>query len=66
MFLKKELINFDNKLYYVYRKFKMSQIKEGKINDIKDLWGCDLVLRTKSDSDEVLFLREIVEAQLSD
>lgn len=66
MFLKKELINFDNKLYYVYRKFKMSQIKEGKINDVKDLWYCDLVLRTKSDSDEVLFLREIVEVQLSD
>jgi len=65
MFLKKELIFFDNRLYYVYRKFKMGQIKEGKVNEVKDFWNCDLVLRAKSDSDEVLFLREITEADLS-
>jgi len=43
----------------------MGQIKEGKVNEVNFFWNCDLVLRAKSDSDEVLFLREITEADLS-
>ena len=62
--LKKELVTFNNKIYWIYRKFKSTSIKEGKLNDVKDLWGCDLVLKTKSDSDELLFLREIPEIEL--
>jgi hypothetical protein len=64
MFLKKELVQYNNKLYWVYRKFKSSSIKEGKINDVKDLWNCDIVLKTRNDSDELLFLREIPEIEL--
>jgi hypothetical protein len=64
MFLNKELVQYNNKLYWVYRKFKSSSIKEGKINDVKDLWNCDIVLKTRNDSDELLFLREIPEIEL--
>ena len=64
MFLNKELISYNNKLYWVYRKFKLKNIKEGKVNDVKDLWNCDLVLKTKNDSDDVIFLREISEVEL--
>jgi hypothetical protein len=59
-----ELVKYNDKLYYIYRKFKSTSIKEGKINDVKDLWNCDIVLRTKADSDELLFLREISEIEL--
>lgn len=64
MFLNKELISYNNKLYWIYRKFKLQNIKEGKVNDVKDLWNCDLVLKTKNDSDEIIFLREISEVEL--
>jgi hypothetical protein len=64
MFLNKELVQYNNKLYWVYKKFKSSSIKEGKINNVKDLWNCDIVLKTRNDSDELLFLREIPEIEL--
>jgi hypothetical protein len=64
MTLTKELVNFNNKLYWVYRKFKSSGIKDGKVNDVKELWNCDLVVKSRSDSDELLFLREIPDLEL--
>lgn len=64
MFLNKELVQYNNKLYWIYRKFKSSSIKEGKINDVRDLWNCDIVLKMRNDSDELLFLREIPEIEL--
>lgn len=61
----KELINYQDKLYWVYRKTKASSIREGFINDIKELWHCDLVLKNRNQSDEILlFLREIPEAEV--
>lgn len=61
----KELINYNNKLYWVYRKVKQSHVNEKYINDIKEMWLCDMVLRTKN-QDEVwlLFVREIEEAKI--
>ncbi len=58
-----EIINYQDKLYYIYRRFPKSQIKEGFINDVKDLWRCDMVLKKKNEDDETLiFLVEIPEA----
>ena len=61
----KELINYNDKLYWVYRKVKQSHVNEKYINDIKEMWLCDMVLRTKN-QDEVwlLFVREIEEAKI--
>jgi hypothetical protein len=59
----KDIVVYQNKLYYVYRKLRTSQIKDGYVNDIKELWMCDVVVKNKIQQDEnLLFLREIEDA----
>jgi hypothetical protein len=61
--LSKELVNYQDKLYWVYRKIKHSQVKEGSVNDLKEFWYCDMVVRNRNQQDDtLLFLREIEEA----
>lgn len=61
----KEFVNYQDKLYWVYRKIKQHQIKEGSLSDLKDFWGCDVVVKSKNQNDELLlFMREIEEATL--
>jgi len=65
--LNKELVQYQNKLYWVYRRVKQSHIKEGSINDLKEFWHCDVTVRNRNQNDEyLLFLREIPEAVLVD
>jgi hypothetical protein len=61
--LPREYVNYDNKLYWVYRKVNQSQVKEGSVSDLKDFWMCDMVIRNKNQiNDTLLFMREIEEA----
>jgi hypothetical protein len=61
----KELITYQDRLYWIYRKVKFSSIKEGYVNDVKIFWNCDLVVRSRNQNDEtLLFLREIEEAKI--
>ena len=61
--LTKELVNYQDKLYWIYRKVKHHQVKEGSINDLKEFWLCDMVVRNKNQNDDtLLFLREIEES----
>lgn len=61
--INKELVNYQDKLYWVYRKVKQSQVKQDYITDLKEYWLCDLVVRDRnSDDSKLLFLREISEA----
>ena len=62
--LPKEFINYQDKLYWVYRKVKHSQVKEGSVTDLRDFWMCDMVVRSKTQDDTLLFLREIEEAKI--
>lgn len=63
--LNKELVNYQDKLYWVYRKIKHSQVKEGSVNDLKEFWYCDMVVRNRNQQDDtLLFLREISEAKI--
>jgi hypothetical protein len=63
----KELLFFKDKLYYVYRKVKQSHVMESDINDLRDFWYCDTVLRTKNQEETLLvFLREITDATIVD
>jgi len=63
--LNKELIHYNDKLYWVYRKVKQSHVKENHINDVKDMWLCDLVLRSKNqDETQLLFVMEIEESTI--
>jgi hypothetical protein len=63
--LNKELVNYQDKLYWVYRKVKNSQVKEGSITDLKNFWMCDMVVRNRINNDDtLLFMREIEEAEI--
>jgi hypothetical protein len=61
----REFVNYQDKLYWVYRKVKHHQVKEGSINDLKEFWMCDMVVRNKNQNDDtLLFMREIEEATI--
>lgn len=66
MSLCKELIKYQYKLYLLFDKVKESHIKPEKINDLKLLWECDIVLKQKNPVGEIylLFLNEIQEAEI--
>lgn len=60
MLLNKELVSYREKLYWVYRKVRQDHIKEGFVNNVKDYWKCDIVVRSKNNNDDILlFLKEI-------
>ena len=60
-----EFLNFNNKLYKVYRKIPKESIKENHILDVRDAWHCDTVLRTKNQGEEVLvFVFECPDAEI--
>lgn len=62
-----EKVNYQNKLYYVYRKINANSIKDGHILDVRDAWHCDTVLKTKNQEEEMLiFLIEIPDAIIVD
>jgi hypothetical protein len=61
--LPKEYITYQDKLFWIYRKVKQSQIKEGSVTDLKEFWMCDVVVKSRNQNDELLlFLREIEDA----
>ncbi len=61
--LNKELVIYQDKLYWVYRKVKQTQVKSEFVSDLRDYWLCDLVVRDKNtDDSKLLFLREISDA----
>ena len=63
--LTKELVNYHDNLYWVYRKIKQSQVKEGSITDLKEFWMCDMVVKSKNNNDDILlFMREIPDAEI--
>ena len=58
-----EFLNFNDKLYQVYRKVPKSAIKEKHILDVRDAWHCDTVLKTKDNGEETLvFVNECSDA----
>lgn len=62
-----EILTYQDKMYYVYRRFPRNRIKEGFINEVKELWHCDLVLKRRNENDEILmFLVEIPDAVIVD
>jgi hypothetical protein len=63
--LPKEYVNYQDKLYWVYRKVKHSQVKEGSLTDLKNFWMCDMVVRNRVNNDDtLLFMREIEDAKI--
>jgi hypothetical protein len=65
--LNKELLKYQDRLFWIYKKMKKDQIKEDKIGMIQEFWHCDLVLKHATNEGEIFyFLREIVEVELID
>jgi hypothetical protein len=65
MILNKELVVYLDKLYWVYRKVKQEQIKEDYVQDVKEFWNCDVVVKHKNQTDNsLLFLRLIDDAEI--
>lgn len=63
--LNKELVNYQDKLYWIYKRVKQNHIKEQFIQEIKELWLCDIVVKHKLNNDDtLLFLREISEIEI--
>jgi len=63
--LKKDLINYQDRLYWIYRRLKQSSVREENIQMIKDFWHCDLVLKFRNNEDDsLLFLREITDLEV--
>lgn len=64
---RKELFNFQDKLYFIERKIKETQVKSELIEDLKKYWGCDNVVRQtyrQTNENFLLFLKEIPEAEI--
>lgn len=66
--MKKEFVQYQNNLFYVYRKIKSDNIKEGYLDDLKKFWDCDIVVKNKNqeNNDILFFLKKIEEAELVD
>ena len=63
--LPREYINYQDKLYWVYRKVNQSQVKEDSVSDLRDFWMCDIVIRSRNQNDSTLLLmRESEEAKI--
>jgi hypothetical protein len=63
--LPREYINYQDKLYWVYRKVNQSQVKEDSVSDLKDFWMCDIVIKSRNQNDSTLFfMREIEDAKI--
>lgn len=62
-----EYINHNDKLYVVYRKLKEGRVKEQYLNQICEMWHCDLVVKSKNqENSQFFFLREVQDAKLAD
>lgn len=61
----KELLNYQDRLFWVYRRVKESHIKPEGITMVRDYWKCDMVLKQNNHQGGdvmLIFLREIPEA----
>lgn len=65
MLFNRETVKYQDKLYWVYRKLKQDQFKERFVQEIREYWGCDLVLKQKTPQGEVfLFIVEIPDLEI--
>lgn len=62
-----EFINYNDKLYMVYRKLREGRVKEEYLNQICEMWNCDVVVKSKNqETVSFYFLREVQDAKLVD
>lgn len=62
---KHEYLNYQNKLYYIFKRVNSNRIKSEYIQEIKNFWLCDIVLKYNQHNEDVfIFLREVSELEI--
>lgn len=62
---KHEYLNYQNKLYYIFKRVNSNRIKSEHIQEIKNFWLCDIVLKYNQHNEDVfIFLREVSELEI--
>lgn len=64
----KELLTYQDKLFYIYRIVKTEDINHEDVLDLKHFWLCDTVIKGKyhGEIDSYLFLKEISEVTMDE
>ena len=60
------LFPFNDKLYIGFKKIKLDRIDEDYAKYLKEIWDCDMLLKTPQYGGVYLFLREIKEVMFED
>lgn len=56
----REYINFQDNLYYLYRKIRSNEVLEEDIQPLKEHWRCDTVIKNKTQNEGEEFLYFLV------
>jgi hypothetical protein len=56
----REYINFQDNLYYLYRKIRSNEVLEEDIQSLKEHWHCDMVIKNKTPNEGEEFLYFLV------
>ena len=64
--LTKNLFPYNDKLYIGFKKIKIDRIEEDYAKYLKEIWNCDMLLKTPQYGGVYLFLREIQEVPFED
>ena len=61
-----KLFPFNNKLYIGFKRIKIDHIEEDYAKHLKEIWNCDMLLKTPQYGGVYLFLREIQDVEFED
>lgn len=64
--LTNNLFPYNGKLYLGFKKIKIDRIEEDYAKYLKEIWNCDMLLKTPQYGGVYLFLREIPEVEFED
>jgi hypothetical protein len=64
--LTNNLFPYNDKLYIGFKKIKIDRIEEDYAKYLKEVWLCDMLLKTPQYGGVYLFLREIQEVEFED
>jgi hypothetical protein len=64
--LTNNLFPYNDKLYIGFKKIKIDRIEEDYAKYLKEIWNCDMLLKTPQYGGVYLFLREIQEVPFED
>jgi hypothetical protein len=64
--LTNKLFPYNGKLYLGFKRIRIDRIEEDYARYLKDLWLCDILLKTPQYGGVYLFLREIKDIEFED